>query len=198
MQTAVRAFTHILRPRPVKKPFLASILAMAAVIGVPASAQHGHSNPHHHAHAGSNPYAEMQARAIKALSAEQIDGLSSGKGMGMAMPAELNGYPGPRHVLELASQLGLSEEQRARTQALFEQMASEAKAAGEEVIAAEKALDLLFRDRRATQESVAAAVSSAASAQGRLRETHLRYHLAMMKVLSAEQIDEYNRLRGYR
>ena len=171
---------------------------MAAVIGVPASAQHGHSNPHHHAHAGSNPYAEMQARAIKALSAEQIDGLSSGKGMGMAMPAELNGYPGPRHVLELASQLGLSEEQRARTQALFEQMASEAKAAGEEVIAAEKALDLLFRDRRATQESVAAAVSSAASAQGRLRETHLRYHLAMMKVLSAEQIDEYNRLRGYR
>lgn len=120
MQTAVRAFAHVLSPMPAKKPFLASILVMTAVIGAPVSAQHGHSSPHPDAHAGSNSYAEMQARANKALSAEQIDGLSHGKGMGMAMPAELNGYPGPRHVLELASQLGLSEEQRARTQALFE------------------------------------------------------------------------------
>jgi hypothetical protein len=32
---------------------------------------------------------------------------------------------------------------------------------------------------------------------GRLRETHLRYHLLMMEVLSPEQVSQYNRLRGY-
>ena len=35
-------------------------------------------------------------------------------GMGLALAAELNGYPGPAHVIELAKSLGLSEPQRAK------------------------------------------------------------------------------------
>ena len=52
----------------------------------------------------SRPYAGMQARAIKALSAEQIADLKAGRGLSLALAAELNGYPGPRHVLELVEQ----------------------------------------------------------------------------------------------
>ena len=40
-------------------------------------------------------------------------------------------------------------------------------------------------------------MTKAALAQGKLRETHLRYHLSMMDVLTAEQIAAYNQLRGY-
>jgi hypothetical protein len=42
-----------------------------------------------------SPYAGMQTRPIKALSAEQVADLKAGRGMGLAMAAELNGYPGP-------------------------------------------------------------------------------------------------------
>ena len=52
-------------------------------------------------------------REVKALSAEQMTALAAGRGMGSALAAELNGYPGPLHVLELADPLGLSEGQRA-------------------------------------------------------------------------------------
>ena len=38
----------------------------------------------------------------------------------------------------------------------------------------------------------------AAELRGRLRATHLRYHLEMMDVLSPEQIERYNTLCGYR
>ena len=55
-----------------------------------------------------SPYAGMQARSIKALSEQQIADLKAGRGMGLALAAELNGYPGPAHVLEVADQLGLS------------------------------------------------------------------------------------------
>jgi hypothetical protein len=57
-----------------------------------------------------SPYAGMQMRLIKALSEQQIADLKAGRGMGLALPAELNGYPGPIHVLELSDELGLSAE----------------------------------------------------------------------------------------
>ena len=34
--------------------------------------------------------------------------LRAGRGMGLALAAELNGYPGPAHVLELADKLDLA------------------------------------------------------------------------------------------
>jgi Spy/CpxP family protein refolding chaperone len=172
-----------------------SLLAAFALSAAPALAQHAHGG-HAPGHA-PGAYAGMQDRAIKALSAQQLADLRAGKGMTLALPAELNGYPGPLHALELAEPLNMSPAQRARTQDLFAQMQREARALGEELIAAETALDALFREKRATADAVAAATAQAAQAQGRLRQTHLRYHLAMMDVLSAEQVAAYNRLRGY-
>ena len=66
------------------------------------------------------PYAGLQTREIKALSHEQMEDLAAGRGMGLALAAELNGYPGPRHVLELATQLSLTDEQRNSIQRLFD------------------------------------------------------------------------------
>jgi hypothetical protein len=51
----------------------------------------------------ANPYADQQTRSIKSLSEEDIAALLNGEGMGMAKAAELNGYPGPKHVLTLAN-----------------------------------------------------------------------------------------------
>src|SRR5262245_36186825 len=88
--------------------------ATGLLAGPSAVAQHG---PH-----AATPYAGLQDRQIKALSDQQIADLRAGRGMGLALAAELNGYPGPLHVLELADALQLSEPQRTETKRLFEAM----------------------------------------------------------------------------
>jgi len=174
------------------------LAVVCAALGLSACAQNpqaGHGDGHSgHAH---GQYAGLQNRTIKALSEQQVADIRAGRGMSMALAAELNGYPGPMHVLELAGPLGLTEPQRARTLALFEQMQREARAAGEELLAAETALDHLFKNRQVTGALLSQATARAATAQGALRETHLRFHLSMMEVLSPAQVATYNRLRGY-
>jgi hypothetical protein len=90
--------------------------------------------------------------------------------MGFALAAELNGYPGPRHTLDFADQLGLSEEQRAGVQRLFDEMAAEAASLGEKLIAQEAHLDRLFAERTATVESLRAATAAIGETQGALRQ----------------------------
>src|SRR6266852_1428988 len=80
------------------------------------------------------PYAGLEARSIKALSEQQIADLRAGRGMGLALAAELNGYPGPMHVLELADKLELTADQRSSVKALFDSMKAEAIPIGEQMI----------------------------------------------------------------
>ena len=96
------------------------------------------------------PYAGLQTRPLKALSDEQLDDLKAGRGMRLALSAELNGYPGPKHVLELAMELKLTEPQRARTQRLYDAMKAEAIPLGQQLIAAEADLDRQFSGRTVT------------------------------------------------
>jgi len=145
----------------------------------------------------ASPYAGMETRAIKALSAEEIEGYLAGNGMGFAMPAELNGYPGPKHVLDLASDLGLTEEQAAATRKVFDEMKKEAVALGASLVERERELDALFAGSRASEESLKEKVSEAGRTREELRLAHLRAHLAMKEILSAEQIAAYVKLRGY-
>ena len=70
--------------------------------------------------ASDHSYAGMQTREVKALSREEMADLTAGRGMGLALAAEFNGYPGPRHMLDLASQLSLTDEQRTGIQQLFD------------------------------------------------------------------------------
>jgi hypothetical protein len=98
----------------------------------------------------TRPYAGLQTRSIKALSAEQIADLKAGRGMSLALAAELNGYPGPRHVLELGEQLSLTDRQRMDVQRLFDQMTAEVVPIGEKLIAQEAELDRVFARRLVT------------------------------------------------
>src|SRR4249920_602410 len=114
-------------------------ILVAAVIALLAGAAMAQDHQLKHA-----PYAGMQNRDVKVLTEQQVADLRAGRGMGMALPAELNGYPGPMHVLELADRLSLSADQRERVQRAFEAMKVEAIAVGEKLIAGETALDRGF------------------------------------------------------
>lgn len=163
-------------------------VAIIAFCGL-AAAQHQH---------GPTPYAGLQQRAIKALSEQQISDLRAGHGMGLALAAELNGYPGPLHVLELADQIELSGEQRQRVRELYESMKAEAVPVGETLIAHESALDRAFAERSISAATLASLTAQIGETQGRLRALHLKYHLATADLLSTHQRDRYAELRGYR
>jgi Spy/CpxP family protein refolding chaperone len=139
----------------------------------------------------------MEARPVKALSDRQVADLRAGRGMGMALPAELNGYPGPLHVLEMADALGLTPEQRERVRGLREAMTAETVPLGERLITEEAALDREFASRTVTPASLDAATAAIGRTQAALRAAHLRYHLTMMEVLTPEQVSRYGELRGY-
>jgi hypothetical protein len=167
------------------RPFaLALILIISSIAGSALAQSHA-------------PYAGMEARVVKALSAEQLADLRAGRGMGMALPAELNGYPGPMHVLEHADALGLSDEQRTRTRAIFDAMRADAMALGERLIREEAALDRLFASRAVTAATLDAATAAIGSTQAALRAAHLRAHVAQLALLSDEQARRYAELRGY-
>jgi Spy/CpxP family protein refolding chaperone len=148
------------------------------------------------AHA-QTPYAGMQSRPIKALTEQQIADLNAGRGMGLALAAELNGYPGPSHVLELADKLDLSAEQRAGMQRLLGEMKAEAMPLGAKLIEQEAELDRQFAGRTVTVDSLKASTAAVAATQGKLRETHLKYHLSTGSILTPAQMTKYAELRGY-
>lgn len=183
---------------PTILPFIAAALLLAAA---PAAAQHQggqHHGAQHHGGAAGAPYAGLQQREVKALSDTQLADLRAGRGMGLALPAELNGYPGPMHALELADALGLDDAQRQALQHQVHAMRAEAVAAGERVIAAERALDRAFAERRIDAQGLAALTAEAGAAQAGLRATHLKYHLDTAALMTPDQRDRYARLRGYR
>jgi Spy/CpxP family protein refolding chaperone len=144
-----------------------------------------------------SPYVEQQATLVRGLSADEIHAVRNGEGMGLARPAELNGYPGPRHVLDLADALALTAEQRAAIATLFAQMQAEAITVGDRYLAGYAALEQAFRAGDVTPAVLGARVAALGRLEGELRAVHLKAHLATRALLTPEQVAAYTRLRGY-
>jgi Spy/CpxP family protein refolding chaperone len=166
------------------KRTLTLVVALAALVPGLAPAQHS-------AHAG------QQEREIKALSDDEISQYRSGAGMGYARAAELNAFPGPMHVLELADRLALSPEQRTATKRLMDAHKTEAGAIGAKLVEAERALDRLFAGARLDQPGLASQVRMVAALYGEYRLSHLETHRRMHAILTSEQMRRYDELRGY-
>jgi Cu/Ag efflux protein CusF len=143
------------------------------------------------------PYTGQQQRELKALSPEEVQQYLSGAGMGYAKPAELNRYPGPMHVLELADQLWLTPEQQVKTRTLMDAHKAEARAIGAMRVEAERALDALFASGKVDEGTLTRAVRAAAALEGDYRLSHLETHRRMRALLTEEQIARYDYLRGY-
>jgi len=134
---------------------------------------------------------------IRGIDAATIQAYRNGQGMSLALPAELNGYPGPRHVLDLADALALTADQRLQVQKLFDTMKPEAIDLGNRILKGEAALEQSFRDQSTDDKTLETRLTELGSLQAKLRFVHLRTHLATIKILNAEQVMQYNMLRGY-
>ena len=150
------------------------------------------------AHAGAHgSYGGHQQREIATLSQDDLAQLRRGAGWGMALAAEVNGYPGPRHLLDLREELALTPAQVAGIERIYARMQSRAITAGERFIAAERALSDAFADRTVDASALGDLTARAGAARAALRQVHLPAHLEATPLLSEEQIARYNVLRGY-
>lgn len=162
-----------------------SLIVVSLLAAVPALAQ------------TPSPYVGFEQRPIKALSEQQIADLRAGRGMSLALAAELNGFPGPLHVLELKDGLNLTDTQRTAVEGRFAKMKAETVPIGERLIAQEADLDHLFASHTVTPASLALTTDAIGASQAALRNAHLKYHLATLEVLSPDQVRRYAELRGY-
>ncbi|MER2497393.1 hypothetical protein ABS858_14960 [Vibrio neptunius] len=165
-----------------RKIFILSILACFSSITVADS---------------TSSYVGQESREIKALSQEKVRGLLDGNGLGYAKVAELNGYPGPAHVLELSKELQLSEEQKEQTEELFNTMKNNAKVLGSDLITAEKELEIAFVSGEISESKVTSSIQNIALIEGKLRAVHVNAHLVQKAILTPNQVHTYNKLRGY-
>jgi Spy/CpxP family protein refolding chaperone len=168
-------------------------LLLALTILLPTTAV---SQQVHHDH--ESAYAGEEARSIKSLSDDDISELSQGGGWGLAKAAELNGMPGPSHILKMERELALTADQQARVRNVFQGMQREAVAEGARYISLEEDLEARFRERDVSETELKAALTKIEESRARLRFVHLSAHLALLDVLTKPQIDTYNRLRGYK
>jgi hypothetical protein len=167
------------------------------------NAQHrSHSDDHHGSHrspsAIRSPYADEREREIKALSVQEQRAWLEGQGSGLARAAELNAHPGPMHVLELAAQLRLSDEQERLTRALMDRHKAEVRGLGWELVELEIKLDRLFKEGSPVNAAEASRLSVAiGTLAGRIRSSHLQTHIEQTALLTRDQVRLYQVLRGY-
>ena len=142
-------------------------------------------------------YIGQEKRHIKSLSKDDIQQLKEGKGWGLAKAAELNGMPGPAHILQMKKKISLTKEQETKIQTLFDDMKSKAIPLGNKLIELEKKLNDSFANRTITNEILSKQLDSIYVVQKKLRYVHLVTHLMTPNILTPQQIDKYNQLRGY-
>ncbi len=148
-------------------------------------------------HSHESKYVGQEKREIKSLSESDIEELKNGRGWGLAKAAELNGVPGPAHLLEMKDEIDLSAKQVRAIEDLFEKMKQEAIPLGLELIELERILNNHFANGTITYELLAVLLEKIAQVQKKLRYVHLSTHLKTPNILTSEQIALYNKLRGY-
>jgi hypothetical protein len=169
-----------------KKLLAAMTLFLCAVTW----AQHPHAPGAPSKAPALNP-AEASHHAL--LEAERA-AIERGEGFGMALAADRNGYPGPKHILELKKELQLTPQQEAAVQNLFAEMKQKAIARGKELLAAEERLGQYFAEGR-SEDELREETYRVSSLRAELRWVHLSAHLAAKKLLTREQVHTYMRLR---
>ncbi|MDH3942591.1 MAG: hypothetical protein OEV06_00650 [Anaerolineae bacterium] len=142
-------------------------------------------------------YASLLDTEIRGLDQATIEGYLAGEGLSQDLPAELNGYPGLRHTLDLTEELELTDEQLIQVQALFDGMQVKAMSLGEQYLQAYSELELAFREGSITVEYLKSQLETIAAIEVELRFVHLSSHLATVQILTHDQIAQYNLLRGY-
>ena len=163
-------------------------ILLLVALALPMAAQHDHQQ-----HMKSQAAPQDMAQHHEFLQAER-EAIERGEGFGMALAADKNGYPGPKHVLDMKKELKLTPAQEAAMQKLMAQMKEKALSKGKDVLAAETRLEELFAQGK-SEDELREETYRVASLLAELRWVHLSAHLAAKKILTPEQVAAYQQMR---
>ena len=148
-------------------------------------------------HPHTSEYTGQEMQTIKSLSPKDIAELKRGGEWGLAKAAELNGLPGPVHLLEMREEFHLNDAQVTEITKIYNEMKSQAIQQGERLIALELELENHFQNRTINNTLLRSSLDAIEEVRKELRYIHLSAHLATPEILSEKQIEKYNELRGY-
>lgn len=132
----------------------------------------------------------------RTLAREDVQALLEGRGMGLARVAELNGYPGPMHVLELKEALELTPDQRFAASRLMGETRAQARALGARIVEEERRLDRDMSRGALSSGEIEARLQAIGALRAQLRFVHVRAHLEQHDLLTPDQRQRYRELRG--
>ncbi len=124
------------------------------------------------------------------------EALLKGLGSDLATIADVNNYPGPKHVITLKTELGLTRDQLKKTEALDKVVSSSAVAKGAEIVQAEEELNQLFEAGTVSEKALRTKLEQIGKLRSDLRFIHLQAHLRMRQILTPDQIKQYGEIRG--
>lgn len=164
------------------RTILIAFAALLLGLGTAAVAQqHGHESS---AQATHHACLDQERQAIE-----------RGEGFGMALPADRNGFPGPKHILELREPLELTTAQEEQVRRLFDRMHAQALAVGRKLLEKEVELEQLFTSGTVGPAAVQRLLEEGAALRAELRWVHLGTHLDAHSLLTPEQRARYQALR---
>jgi hypothetical protein len=80
---------------------------------------------------------------------------------------------------------------------LYQNMSNKAKSVGSAIMSLEQNMDEAFANKTMTIENRKLMLDKSADIYGQVRFVHLSAHLDTMQILTTEQIQMYNKMRGY-
>ncbi|MEN8204977.1 MAG: hypothetical protein ABFS24_03080 [Pseudomonadota bacterium] len=177
------------------QPLTAALFSLIFVCAcVPVSADESVEAARAAAHAAE---AAREGTGIPALPEKQMAAYLDGRAMWMASVAELNHYPDPRQVLELAAKLELSAEQQQATMKLYDETRPEAIRLGKQLVEQEQRLNRVFAWGQASGKNIRQVVTDIGALKAKLRLTHLLAHISTRELLTEDQVKRYDELQGY-
>lgn len=180
----------------------AAMLVAFSLVASPAAAQeHGESGGgmggghQMHGQAGGGMQG-MGGGMLGGVSQQEKEALLKGAGLGAGMIAMMNGYPGPKHVLEMGDELGLTAEQRESIGKTYGKVKAESVELGTELVEKDEKLTALFASGSVTAGEVEKLSREIGELQGRVRATHLNAHVETFDALTPAQREQLSSMQG--
>lgn len=178
------------------------LMAAFALGASPAIAQDGGQGGMQHRHGqadGANAGAGQGMQSgpmLSGISEGEKEALLKGSGLGAGMIAMMNGYPGPKHVLEMGDELELTAEQREKIGSLFAERKASFVEMGQELVEKDERLTAMFASGSVNTRDVEKLSVEIGELQGKLRAGHLNAHVLTWEALTPAQRDKLASMQG--
>ena len=180
----------------------AAMLVAISLVSSPAVAQeHGESDGDmggkHQMHGQAEGGMQgMGGGMLGGVSAQEKEALLKGAGLGAGMIAMMNGYPGPKHVLEMGDELELTAAQRESIGTIYGKVKAESVKYGTELVEKDEELAALFASGSVSTDKVEKLSRDIGELQGRVRAEHLNAHVETFDALTPAQREMLAEMQG--